>query len=217
MSGHAAGTGVYGSLCGDTGIHDGTLGRHERYSLTLHVRAHEGTVRIIVLEERNHGCRDGEDHLRGDIHHIYRRLRERLSQRSVTAGDIVMYKMSVLVKRLVCLCYDVVILFVGSEVNDLVGNGRVLRVGRLVDNAVRRLDEAVLINTGEGCERVDEADVRSFRCLDRAHPAVMRIVYIADLEAGTVSRKTARAEGGKSSLMCELGERVVLVHELREL
>ena len=50
---------------------------------------------------------------------------------------------------------------------DLVGDPAVL------DLAVGRLDEAVLVDAGVGRERRDEADVRTFRRLDRADAAVV--------------------------------------------
>ena len=124
-----------------------------------------------------------------------------------------MNEMSVGVERLVRLCYDVVILFVCREVYDVLRNLRVLRI-RLVHHTVRSLDEAVLVDTCVGCQRVDQTDVRSLRCLDRAHTTIVCIVNISNLESGTVSGKTTWSEGGKSTLVCELRQRVVLIHEL---
>ena len=44
------------------------LGLDQRHGLTLHVRAHQGAVGVVVLEERDHGGRD-RDHLpRRDVH-----------------------------------------------------------------------------------------------------------------------------------------------------
>ena len=56
--------------------------------------------------------------------------------------------------------------------------------------AVRRLEEAVLVGARVDGQRVDQADVRTFRRLDRAHAAVVRRVHVADLEA-----RRARASG----------------------
>ena len=53
--------------------------------------------------------------------------------------------------------------------------------------------------------------------LDRAHPAVVRRVHVADLEPGALARETARPEGREAPLVRDLGERVRLVHELRQL
>ena len=58
----------------------------------------------------------------------------------------------------------------------------------LLDLAVRRLDEAELVDPRVGRERRDQADVRAFRRLDRADPAVVRRVHVAHLESGALPR-----------------------------
>ena len=63
-------TGVNSCLRGNTGIDNGSLGGQKRYRLTLHVRSHQSTVRIVVLQERNHGSSYGEYHLRGYVHQV---------------------------------------------------------------------------------------------------------------------------------------------------
>ena len=82
---------------------------------------------------------------------------------------------------------------------------------------VRALDEPVVVDAGVGGERRDEADVRAFRRLDRADAAVVRGVDVAHLEAGALARQAARSERRQAPLVRDLGERVRLVHELREL
>src|SRR3546814_589618 len=79
------------------------------------------------------------------------------------------------------------------------------------------LDEAVLVDPGIGRERVDQADVRAFRRLDRADAAVVRRVHVAHLEAGALAGQAARPEGREAPLVGDLRQRVGLVHELREL
>ena len=44
----------------------------------------------------------------------------------------------------------------------------------------------------------------------------MSIVYVTNFEAGTLTRKTTRTEGRKTTLVSHLSEWVGLVHELRE-
>ncbi len=44
----------------------------------------------------------------------------------------------------------------------------------------------------------------------------MGIVYVTHLEAGTLTRQTARTQGRQTTLVRHLGQRVGLVHELRE-
>ena len=87
----------------------------------------------------------------------------------------------------------------------------------LLDLLVRRLDEAVVVDPGVARERRDEADVRPFRRLDRADPAVVRRVHVADLEPGPLARQAARPERRQAALVGHLGQRVGLVHELGEL
>ena len=71
---------------------------------------------------------------------------------------------------------------------DLVGDLAVLHL------AVRRLEEAVLVGARVQRERVDQADVRTFRRLDRAHAAVVRRMHVAHFEAGALAREAARAQ-----------------------
>ena len=85
------------------------------------------------------------------------------------------------------------------------------------DAAVRRLDEAVLVDAREGGQRRDEADVRTFRRLDRADAAVVRRVNVAHLEARALAREAAGSERAEAALVRHFAERVRLVHELREL
>ena len=189
---------------------------HQRDRLTLHVGAHQRAVRVIVLQERNHARRDGEDHLRGDIHEVDPLFLERGGLLPVSSGDVRVDEVPLLVERLICLRDREVVLLVRGEIHHGIRDARVLRIA-LVDHAVRRLDESVLVHARVAREGVDQSDVRALRRLDRAHSAVVRVVDIADLESGAVSREAAGAEGGKPSLVRELGKRVVLVHELGQL
>ena len=82
---------------------------------------------------------------------------------------------------------------------------------------VRRLDEAVFVDLGVGRQRVDQADIRPFRRLDRADAAIMRRVHVAHLEARALARQTARPKRRETTLMRHFRQRVGLVHELRQL
>ena len=115
------------------------------------------------------------------------------------------------VDRGVGLGDDVLLLLVGGQVADLVGD---LAVD---DGAVRRLDEAVLVDPGVGGQGADQADVRAFGRLDRAHAAVVRRVDVSDLEAGALTGETTWPERGQAALVGQARQRVVLVHELAEL
>ena len=85
------------------------------------------------------------------------------------------------------------------------------------DAAIRRLEEAVLVRARVHGQRVDQTDVRTFRRLDRAHAAVVRRMHVADLEARTLAREAAWSKRRNTPLVRDFRQRVVLVHELREL
>ena len=129
----------------------------------------------------------------------------------MAADDQVVGEAALGVDRHVGLRDVVAALFHRREIDHLVGDAAVL------DLAVGRLDEAVLVDAREGRERVDQADVRAFRRLDRADAAVMRRMHVAHLEAGALARQTARAERRETALVGDLGQRIGLVHELRQL
>ena len=95
--------------------------------------------------------------------------------------------------------------------DDVVGDPAVLHL------AVRRLDEAELVDPRVARQRRDQADVRTFRRLNRADAPVVRRMDVADLEAGALARQTAGPERRQTPLVRDLRQRVGLVHELREL
>ncbi len=63
----------------------------------------------------------------------------------------------------------------------------------------------------------DQADVGAFRGLDRAHAPVVGAVHVPDFEPGALPGQAARAHGREPALVGEAGQRVGLVHELRQL
>ena len=109
-----------------------------------------------------------------------------------------------------------IVFLVRGQILDLGRDDRIRRIG-LVDDAVRRLDESVTVLTRIRRERVDQTDVRTFRRFNGTHSAIMRIVNVPDLEARAFSRKTARSQSGQTPLVRQFRQRVVLIHELRQL
>ena len=99
----------------------------------------------------------------------------------------------------------------------LIGHGGDFVRDRSLDLAVRRLDEAVLIDAAIGRQRADQADVRTFRSLDWADAAVVAVVDVADVEAGALAAQATGAQRRQAALAGQLGQRVGLVHELAEL
>ncbi len=98
-----------------------------------------------------------------------------------------------------------------------VGELHVVDDAAVDDLAVRRLDEAVVVDPRVAGQRADQADVRTFRRFDRADAAVVRGVNVAHLEARALTAETTRPECGETTLVRDLRERVGLIHELAEL
>ena len=81
-------TGVLGGARLDPGTYVRSLRHHERHRLLLHVRAHEGPVGVVVLDERDQRGRDRHDLLRRDVHQVdlARRHVVDLARRAVRRG-----------------------------------------------------------------------------------------------------------------------------------
>ena len=121
--------------------------------------------------------------------------------------------MSILIQRLIRLRHMISVLFVCSHIYNFIRNHRIIRI-TLIHLAVRCLYESVFVNSRIGSKGVDQTNVRTFRRLDRTHSSVVGIVYVTHLKSGTVSGKTTRSQGGKTSLMGQLRQWIVLIHKL---
>ena len=224
---------VAGGASLDAGADERRLGLDQRNGLALHVGAHQGPVGVVVLEERDQRRGDRDDLLGRDVHELdlVGRHRgdlgggaeedvlleleaeafERGGLRRAAHEDAVVDEPALVVELGVGLGDDVLLLLIGGEVDDLVGDLAVLH------HPVRRLDEAERVDPGVRRERTDEADVGTFRRLDGAHAAVVREVDVADFEPGALTGQTARAERRETAPVGEARQGVDLVHELRQL
>ncbi len=179
----------------------GVCGIEERYALPLHVGAHERTVRVIVLQERNQRRRDRDELLGRDVHVVDAAGRRERRVALMAAQHQLIDKRPVRVERGIGLRDRRVFLAVGIEPRDLRRDAPVL------DDAVRRLDEPEVVHPRIAGERRDESNVRTFRRLDRAHPTVLRVVHVADLESRALTREPARTERRQPPLVRQLRQR----------
>ena len=211
----AAGTDRGAGVTGDDRLHAGAderrFGAHQRHGLTLHVRAHQGAVGVVVLEERDERGGDRHQLLGRHVHQVDVFARRHDDVAGMAADDEFVDEAAVLVELGIGLGDVVLGLFHRREIDDVVGH---LAVD---DLAVRALDEAVLVDAREGRQRVDQADVRAFRRFDRADAAVVRRVHVAHFEAGALAGQTARSKRRQAALVGDFRQRVGLVHELRQL
>ena len=185
----------------------------QRNSLAHHVGAHQGTVGIVVLKERNECCGDRRN-LRGrHVHKVDLVGSDYREVRLVARLDFVADELAVLVEGCVTLCYGGLLLVFGGVVHYMV----VVEVHDTVLHlAVGGFDEAKVIDFRIYTKRRYKSDVRSFRCLNRAEATIVRVVDVSYLESRTVTAQAAGAEGRHTTLVGNLRERVLLVHELRE-
>ncbi len=208
--GQDAYAGVHAGLVFHTGTDNGAFRRQQRHCLPLHVGAHQSTVGVVVLQEGDHSRGHRYNHLRRNIHVVHDCGIFFLEFAAVAGGNLGADKAVVLVQRLIGLRHDVVILHIRRHIGHLIGH----HAGGLIHLAVGRLHKAVLIDTGKGRQIGDQTDVGAFRGLDRAHTAVVAVVHIAHLKSGAVTGQAAGAEGRQTALVLQLGQRVVLIHEL---
>ncbi len=163
-----------------------------------------------MLKERDQRGSNGDNLLRRNVHqgYVFRRLDREL---------VLMTNSNQLVDQLAPfqlgagLCNDVISFFDRREEYDLVGDFAFL------DHTVRAFQETVLIGTCISSQRVDQTDVRTFWRFNRTDTTIMGRVYVTHFEACTLTRQTARAERRNTTLVSDLRQRVVLVHELRQL
>jgi len=122
------------------GAHDGGIGKDQRNSLALHVRTHQRTVGVVMLQEGNQGRTHRHQLVRRNVHvtHFLRlhlgEIVQNTRQHHVH-GDAV-----VLIHRRVRLRDDVLILFVGSHVLNIIGHDAICHA------TIGRLDEAKIVN-----------------------------------------------------------------------
>ena len=199
----------------DARTDDGRLARDERHGLAHHVRAHQRTVGVVVLEERDEAGGNRGNLVGRHVHQVHLLVRHHGEVGTLTRLDAVgLQEVPLVVDGHVRLRNNLTPLLFGRVVADV----RVVHVDDAVGNrTVGRLDESHGRNLRIDAERRNQTDVRAFGRLNRAETSVVRIVYVAHLESGAVTRQTAGAEGRETTLVGNLGQRVNLVHELREL
>ena len=210
--GNNANAGVNCRFILHTGTNDWVLGLEKRNCLTLHVRTHQRTVGIVVLQEWDHRSCNRYNHLWRYVHVVYLFTLYDFNHVAVTNRYHLVGKGAFFGQRFVCLCDDELILAVSSHIFYFVEH----LAGFFVHAAVWCLYKAVFVDSCKGSQVGDQTDVRTFRGLYRAHSSVVAVMYVTDLKSGTVTGKTARTQRRKTALVGQFCQRVVLVHKLRQ-
>ena len=204
---------IVSDFCLDTRTYDRSFGFEKGNSLTLHVGAHQRTVRIAVFKERYKRGSNRNELLGRNVDVIDFFFRKFGYLVPSSARDTGVYESALFVERFVCLSDDESVFLVGGKVIDYIG----YFAGILIDSSVSGFDETVLVDFRVSRKRSDKTDVLTFGGLYRAHTTVMGIVNVSDFKRRAFSVKTAGTERGKFTLMRKFGYRVRLIHELRQL
>ena len=204
-------TGVDRHFAFDTCPDQRCLCAQQRNRLTLHVRAHQSAVRVVVFKERDQGRRDRDQLFRRNVDQVNGANRRHGVVAGLAGVHHLVDKLTVFVELRVRL---------SDGVAHLLGRGHVVHlIGDLtIDNlTIRGFDEAVFVDTCKGRQRVDQTNVWTFRRFNRTHTTVVGWVHVAHLKAGTFAGQTAWAKRRKTTFVCHFGQRVGLVHELGQL
>ena len=102
--------------------------------------------------------------------------------------------------------------FVGGQILQIVGN-----MSSLIHFEIWGFQKTEGIDLGKRRQISDQADVGTFRRLDRANAAIMGRLYVADFKTSPLAGQTSRTGSRQPSFMFELRERILVVHELRKL
>ena len=190
--GHHLSPGVNADSLFKSGTDNRRLRSEKRNGLTHHVRTHECTVGVIMLEERNEGCGHGSHLVRSHVHIVNLLLCDNREVGLETALDSVVLDDTVIGHLHIGKGNELVLFLLGThEFPSLVAEINL----SVVDLAVWCLDESEIVNLGIYAEGRNKSDVRSLRRLDRTKSSVMRVVYVPDLESCPVPGETSRTEG----------------------
>ena len=196
----------------DTRTYQWLLGAQARHSLTLHVRAHQGTVRIVMLQKRNQRSGNGY-HLTGRHVHVLHTVGScQNSFAFFTAGNQFVFQFAgFFINFRVRLRNYITTFFNCRQIIDFIGHFAVYHA------AVRRFQEAVIVGACINRQRVNQTNVRTFRRFNRANTTIVGRMHVAHFKARTFACQTARAQCRHTAFVRDFGQRVGLVHKLRQL
>ena len=122
------------------------LSAQQGHCLTLHVSAHQRTVSVIIFQEGNQcGC-NGYYLLRRNVHQVAAFRCDGKYVVLSAGSNTLAQEIALIIQGFVRLCNDVFIFFIGSHVNNFVGNAFI----SLINHTVRSFHKAVFINNSEG-------------------------------------------------------------------
>ena len=197
----------------NAGTYNRSLGTEQGNCLAHHVTAHQCTVSIVMLQEGNQTSSDRGNLLRSNVHQIHLCGRNNWVVIVATALNHLTDKRTILAQGSITLTDNQFLLFLCAIISDTVRrkvNHTILYL------SVWSLNETKVVYLCIYTKTADQTNVWTFRRLDRTKTAIVCEMHVTNLETGTLTRKTARTEGRKTTLMCYLRQGVGLVHELAQ-
>ena len=166
-----------------------------------------------MLQEWNQRSCDRSNLLRRDVHQFHLvRLYDRIIC-IATSLNLTTDKRSIIIQRSITLSYNLILLFFGRQINDMV----IVKIHFTTSNfAVRSFDKAKIIDLCIHTQRRNQTNVRSFRRFNRTQTSIVCIVHVTHLKSGTVTRQTARTQGRQTTFVSDFSQWIRLIHELRQ-
>src|SRR5690606_6447521 len=186
-----------GIACGDAlhaGPDIGRFGTQKRNRLTLHVRAHESTVGVVILKERNERCRDRHELFRRDVHILDVGTVGGDEFTAMACGVPLVNEIALRVKLDIRLADDPFILFPRSEIERIWLELGLLPAA-LGDLAVRLFDifqRGVLVRLKAGVAAV--VDLNVFDNATVHDPAVRRFDKAVLIDPGKARKRRDKAD-----------------------
>ena len=204
---------VFYELLLDTGSDDRCFASNQRYCLAHHVRTHQCTVSIIVLQERNQSSSHRRNLAWCHIHQIDLLGRNNGKISPETRFNLVADKLTILVQRSITLCYNLLFLVLCTKITDML----IVQIHNTVlCLTIRSLNETEVVDFGIDTKRRNQTDIRTLRRLNRAKTTIVCIVYVSNLETGTVATQTTGTKSRHTTLVSNLCQGVLLVHKLAQ-
>src|SRR4029453_18066856 len=180
------GVGIPGYFLLQAGANKRRLGNNEWHALALHVRTHQRSVCVVVLKKWNQARRHRHQLLGRHVHVMHLRRIDLEKVAAIPHRYFFSSETPSSVNWRVRLRDEEVLFAVAREIVSLIRHPAVF------DLAIRRLDKAEFIDAGEGAHRTDQADIWTFRGLNRANATVMRRMNVAHLEPCAFTAQASR-------------------------
>ncbi|MNX90339.1 hypothetical protein D3C86_1223850 [compost metagenome] len=163
-----------------------------------------------MLQERNQRCRQTYDLVRSDVHVLNLFSFQDREVTCFTGFDFIFSEASFVIQRNVRLCNFFIIFLFRTQVN------LVFQVYFTIINfTIRCFDEAHVIDLSMYTQCRDQTDVWTLWSFNGTQTAIVRVVNVTYLKAGSFTGQTTWSECRDTTLVRDLRQRVGLIQELR--